>query len=64
MTRLPATTIQRTVAIVAVVLITTALCVISWFAGSPLLSRIRDIDLEDELRNLQGPSARSIIKWP
>jgi hypothetical protein len=41
MIRLQAARIQRTVAIVAMVLVATALCWLSWRAGSPLWDRLK-----------------------
>jgi hypothetical protein len=60
--RSPITGINRTVAIVAVVLAATALCWLSWRAGSPLLDGIRAIDVELELRNLQTPIPAPLMK--
>jgi hypothetical protein len=62
--RSPITGIDKTVAIVAVVLAAAALCCLSWRAGSPLLDGIRAIDVELELRNLQAPSPVQLIKTP
>ncbi len=48
--------------IAALLVVAGALCWISWRVGSPLLSGIRDVDVELELKNLQVPSATPVLK--
>ena len=50
--------------IAALLVVAGALCWISWRVGSPLLSGIRDVDVELELKNLQVPSATPVLKAP
>jgi len=50
--------------IAVLLLAAVALCWISWRAGSPLLSTIRNIDVKDELQNLQGSQAAPLIRVP
>ena len=62
MTRLPTTRIQRTAAIVALLVIATALCWLSWLGGSPLLDKIRDIDPKATFQILHPPTPVPISK--
>ena len=48
--------------IAALLVVAAALCWISWRIGSPMLSVLRDVDVELEIKNLQGPSATPITK--
>jgi hypothetical protein len=50
--------------IAALLAVAAALCWISWRAGSPLLSGIRDFDVKNELLNLKGPPATPVFKVP
>jgi hypothetical protein len=55
---------SREWAIAALLVLAAALCWISWRIGSPLLSGIRNVDVELELRNLQAPPATPIFRVP
>jgi hypothetical protein len=63
MIRLPSG--RRIVAFAALVVVAAALCWISWRAGSPLLSEIRDYDVRSEILRLQKrPRGTPVIKVP
>ena len=65
MTRLRLATNRKTLVIVALLAIATALSWVWWRIGSPLLTTIRNTDVELELRNrIEAPSATPMYKSP
>jgi small neutral amino acid transporter SnatA (MarC family) len=64
-THLRTATNKKTLVVVTLLLVATALCWLSWRVGSPLMTTIRNTDVELELRNeLEGLSATPMYKAP
>jgi hypothetical protein len=65
MTHLRSATNKKTVVVVTLLVVAMGLCWLSWRVGSPLMTTIRNTDVELELRNeLEGLSSTPIYKVP
>jgi small neutral amino acid transporter SnatA (MarC family) len=64
-THLRSATNKKTVVVVTLLVVAMGLCWLSWRVGSPLMTTIRNTDVELELRNeLEGLSSTPAYKLP